>query len=163
MIYTYTKIGSFENRIRLITEIVLAVKEVWPAELPIFVRISATDYVEGGWSVDESVALSSRLKLLGVDLVDCSSGGNISHVKIPLGPGYQVPFSKKIKADADILTGTVGLITNAEQAENILLNEEADLILIARESLRNPYFPLNAATALNENIDWPIQYDRAKK
>lgn len=155
--------GSFENRIRLISEIVVAIKEVWPAELPIFVRISATDYVEGGWSVEDSVALSGRLKLLGVDLVDCSSGGNISHVKIPLSPGYQVPFSKKIKADTDILTGTVGLITNAEQAENILMNEEADLILIARESLRNPYFPLNAATALNENIDWPIQYVRAKK
>lgn len=155
--------GSFENRIRLITDIVEAVKEVWPADLPIFVRISATDYVEGGWSVEESITLSNILKILGVDLVDCSSGGNISHVKIPLGPGYQVPFSKKIKAGADILTGTVGLITDAEQAEKILMNEEADLILIARESLRNPYFPLNAATALNENIDWPIQYVRAKK
>lgn len=155
--------GSFENRIRLITEIVVAIQEVWPANLPIFVRISATDYVEGGWSLEESVALSLQLKSLGVDLVDCSSGGNISDVKIPLGPGYQVPFSKEIKAQAGILTGTVGLITDAEQAENILLNEGADLILIARESLRNPYFPLKAATALNEDIDWPKQYHRAKK
>lgn len=155
--------GSFENRTRIVCDIVKAVKENWPATLPIFVRISATDWVDGGWTIDESVALSKKLKDLGVDLIDCSSGGNISHVKIPIAPGYQVQFSKKIKTDAEILTGAVGLITNAQQAETILMNQEADLVLIARESLRDPYFPLNAAKALNEQINWPLQYERAKK
>jgi len=154
--------GSFENRTRLIREMLEAIQEVWPADLPIFVRISATDYVEGGWSVEESVALSIQLKAMGVDLVDCSSGGNISYAKIPLAPGYQVPFSKTIRQDAGILTGTVGLITDAAQAETILEQGDADLILIGRESLRNPYFPLNAATDLSEEIEWPIQYVRAK-
>ncbi len=155
--------GSFQNRIRFLCEIVTAVQEVWPTNLPIFVRISATDWVDGGWSIDESIALSRILKEMGIDLIDCSSGGNISNVRIPLAPGYQVPFSKKIKETTGIATAAVGLITDAHQAENILINEEADLILFARESLRNPYFPLNAASALNENIDWPIQYARAKK
>jgi 2,4-dienoyl-CoA reductase-like NADH-dependent reductase (Old Yellow Enzyme family) len=155
--------GSFQNRIRFLCEIVRAMQEVWPAQLPIFVRISATDWVDGGWNIDESIELSNILKEMGIDLMDCSSGGNISNVRIPIAPGYQVAFSKKIKASTGILTGTVGLITDAHQAEAILLNEEADLILFARESLRNPYFPLNAASALNEKIDWPIQYDRAKK
>jgi 2,4-dienoyl-CoA reductase-like NADH-dependent reductase (Old Yellow Enzyme family) len=155
--------GSFENRIRIICAIIKSVQKNWPDNLPIFVRISATDWVDGGWSIQESIELSKILKELGVDLIDCSSGGNISHVKIPLSPGYQVPFSQKIKANSGILTGAVGLITDALQAENILLNQEADLVLIARESLRNPYFPLSAAHALNEQIDWPLQYDRAKK
>ena len=155
--------GSFQNRIRFLCDIVKAIQQTWPAEFPLFVRISASDWVDGGWTIDESVELSIILKEMGVDLIDCSSGGNTSHVRIPVAAGYQVPFSKKIKADAGILTGAVGLITDAEQAENILLNEEADLILIARESLRNPYFPLNAAEVLNEKLDWPIQYDRAKK
>ncbi len=155
--------GSFENRIRIVCDVVKAVQENWPLQLPIFIRISATDWVEGGWTIDESVELSKILKTLGVDLIDCSTGGNISHVKIPIAPGYQVSFSKKIKAEAAILTGAVGLITDAKHAEDILLNNDADLVLIARESLRNPYFPLNAATALNEKIDWPVQYERAKK
>jgi 2,4-dienoyl-CoA reductase-like NADH-dependent reductase (Old Yellow Enzyme family) len=155
--------GSFENRIRIVCDVVKAIQANWPEQLPLFIRISATDWVEGGWTIDESVALSKILKSMGVDLIDCSTGGNISQVKIPIAPGYQVPFSKKIKTDADILTGAVGLITDAKQAEDILMNNEADLVLIARESLRNPYFPLNAATALNEKIDWPIQYARAKK
>jgi 2,4-dienoyl-CoA reductase-like NADH-dependent reductase (Old Yellow Enzyme family) len=155
--------GSFENRIRFLCEVVTAVQEVWPANLPLFVRISATDWVDGGWNIDESIELSSILKEMGIDLIDCSSGGNISNVRIPLAPGYQVPFSKQIKEATGISTAAVGLITDAQQAENILLNEEADLILFARESLRNPYFPLNAASALNEKIEWPIQYDRAKK
>jgi 2,4-dienoyl-CoA reductase-like NADH-dependent reductase (Old Yellow Enzyme family) len=155
--------GSFQNRIRVLCEIVRAIQEVWPAQHPIFVRISATDWVDGGWNIDESIELSNILKEMGIDLMDCSSGGNISNVRIPIAPGYQVPFSQKIKAATGILTGTVGLITDAHQAETILLNEEADLILFARESLRNPYFPLNAASALNEKIDWPIQYNRAKK
>ncbi len=155
--------GGFQNRIRILCEIITAIQEVWPENLPIFVRISATDWVDGGWNIEESVELSRILKDVGIDLIDCSSGGNISNVRIPLAPGYQVPFSKRIKDAAGISTGTVGLITEAQQAESILLNEEADLILFARESLRNPYFPLNAATALNEKIDWPIQYARAKK
>lgn len=155
--------GSFQNRTRILCEIIAAIQEVWPASLPLFVRISATDWVDGGWNIDESVELSGILKEMGIDLIDCSSGGNISNVRIPLTPGYQVPFSKKIKAATGISTGTVGLITDAQQAENILQNEDADLILFARESLRNPYFPLNAAIALNEKIDWPIQYERAKK
>jgi len=155
--------GSFENRIRIICETVKAIQEVWPAELPLFVRISATDWVAGGWNLDESISLSKLLSTMGVDLIDCSSGGNISHVRIPVSAGYQVPFSKKIKAATGILTGAVGLITDAQQAETILLNEEADLIFIARESLRNPYFPLQAANTLKEMIDWPVQYERAKK
>ena len=155
--------GSFENRTRIVCKVVKAIQENWPQQLPIFIRISATDWVDGGWTIEESVALSKILKLIGVDLVDCSTGGNISHVKIPIAPGYQVPFSKKIKGEAAILTGAVGLITDAKQAEDILLNNEADLVLIARESLRDPYFPLNAATALNEKMAWPVQYERAKK
>ena len=155
--------GSFENRTRIVCKVVKAIQENWPQQLPIFIRISATDWVDGGWTIEESVALSKILKLIGVDLVDCSTGGNISHVKIPIAPGYQVPFSKKIKGEAAILTAAVGLITDANQAEDILLNNEADLVLIARESLRDPYFPLNAATALNEKMAWPVQYERAKK
>jgi 2,4-dienoyl-CoA reductase-like NADH-dependent reductase (Old Yellow Enzyme family) len=155
--------GSFQNRIRFLCEVVAAIQEVWPENLPIFVRISATDWVDGGWNIDESIELSHILKVMGIDLIDCSSGGNISNVRIPLAPGYQVVFSKKIKDATGISTGTVGLITDAQQAENILLHEEADLILFARELLRNPYFPLNAAAALHEKIEWPIQYDRARK
>lgn len=155
--------GSFENRIRIVCEVVKAVKANWPETFPIFIRISATDWVEGGWTIDESVALSKILKSLEVDLIDCSTGGNIHQVKIPITPGYQVPFAKQIKAETSILTGAVGLITDATQAESILLNNDADLVLIARESLRDPYFPLHAAKALNEQIDWPLQYERAKK
>lgn len=154
--------GSFENRIRFLCEILTAIQKVWPENLPIFVRISASDWVEGGWDLNDSIQLAFKLKEMGVDLMDCSSGGNISHVRIPLSPGYQVHFSKKIKAETGIQTGTVGLITGAEQAENILANEDADLVFFARESLRNPYFPLTAAAALEEQINWPIQYERAK-
>ena len=154
--------GSFENRIRLLLEIVHAVKMVWPKNLPLFVRISATDHVEGGWNLQESIQLSEILKTQGVDLIDCSSGGLVPYAKIPFGPGYQVPFSAAIKKEAGILTGAVGLITTVEQSEAILQNNEADLILYARESLREPYFALKAAAALGENIDWPIQYIRAR-
>lgn len=155
--------GSFENRIRLLLEIVGAVQTVWPDDLPLFVRISATDWVDGGWSIDEAIKLSAILKEKGVDLIDCSSGGLIPYAKIPLTPGYQVAFSDRIKQETGILTGTVGLITEATQAEEIINNNQADLILIARESLRNPYFPLHAAQTLGENINWPLQYVRAKK
>jgi 2,4-dienoyl-CoA reductase-like NADH-dependent reductase (Old Yellow Enzyme family) len=154
--------GSFENRIRLLIEIIEAIKTVWPADLPLFVRISATEWQEGGWDIEQSVQLSKLLKNLSVDLIDCSSGGNITNVKIPLVLGYQVPLSAKVKKDANILTGAVGLITNAHQAESILQNEQADIILLAREFLRDPYFPLHAARSLNVDVTWPVQYERAK-
>jgi 2,4-dienoyl-CoA reductase-like NADH-dependent reductase (Old Yellow Enzyme family) len=153
--------GSFENRIRLLKRVVDAVKEVWPAENPLFVRISSTDWTEGGWTIDDSVKLAGILKGMGVDLVDCSSGGNIATAKIPVGPGFQVPFAEAVRKTG-ILTGTVGLITQAKQAEEILAEKKADLILFGRELLRNPYFPLHAAKELKEDITWPIQYTRAK-
>ncbi|MBW8333047.1 MAG: NADH:flavin oxidoreductase/NADH oxidase [Prolixibacteraceae bacterium] len=154
--------GSFENRIRLLLEILKAVQTVWPQNLPLFVRISATDWVEGGWDIDEAIKLSFLLKTNGVDLIDCSSGGLVPHAKIPLGPGYQVAFAERIKKDAGILTGAVGMITEVQQAEDILAKGEADLILIARESLRKPYFAFHAAQVLNDDIEWPLQYLRAK-
>lgn len=154
--------GSFENRIRLLLETVKEVQTVWPQNLPLFVRISATDWVEGGWNIDEAVQLSSILKKEGVDLIDCSSGGLVPHAKIPLAPGYQVAFADRIKKEVDILTGAVGLITEVEQAKNILANGQADLIIIARASLRDPYFALRAAKSLEDDIDWPLQYKRAK-
>ena len=154
--------GSFENRIRLLLEIVKAVQTEWPHNLPLFVRISATDWAEGGWNIEEAVILSSILKKNGVDLIDCSSGGLVPHQKIPLGPGYQVAFAEQIRVETGILTGAVGLITEAKQAEDILEKGQADLIIIARASLRDPYFALNAAKLLEEDIEWPLQYMRAK-
>ncbi|MFI5157031.1 MAG: NADH:flavin oxidoreductase/NADH oxidase [Chitinophagales bacterium] len=154
--------GSFENRIRLLLEIVEAVKKEWGDEKPLFVRISATDWTEGAWAIDDSVQLSRKLKEKGVDLIDVSSGGNVAGAKIPLKPGYQVEFAERIKREAGILTGAVGLITTPQQAEEIIFNGQADLILMARESLRSPYFPLDAAYALHEDIAWPVQYERAK-
>ena len=154
--------GSFENRIRLLIEITESVKSVWPINLPLFVRISATDWAEGGWDIDEAVKLSSRLKSTGVDLIDCSSGGLVHWQKIPLAPGYQAPFAERIKKETGIMTGTVGLITGALQAEEILGKEQADLIFIGRESLREPYFPLKAAGKLGAGMEWPVQYMRAK-
>ena len=154
--------GSFENRIRLLLEILKGVQEFWPEHKPLFVRISASDWAEGGWNIDESVRLAKILKQQGVDVVDCSSGGAVTHQKITLGPGYQVPFAERIKKEVGILTGAVGMITTVEQAEEILDSEKADLILIARESLRDPYFPLHAAKQLSEDIIWPNQYLRAR-
>ena len=154
--------GSFENRIRLTLEIVEAVQSEWPSDLPLLVRISATDWAEGGWNPEESVQLSILLKEKGVDLIDTSSGGLVSHQQIPLQPNYQVPFAAKIKKEASILTGAVGLITEAKQAEEILESGQADVILFARESLRNPNLPLDFAKELNDNIQWPKQYERAK-
>lgn len=153
--------GSFENRIRLLLEIIKAIKTVWPENLPLFVRISATDWAEGGWSIEESVKLSTLLKAKGIDLIDCSSGGAISNAKIPVAPNYQVHLAQRIKKDANILTGAVGLITEATQAEAILQRNEADLILVARAALRDPHFALNAAKRLGDAIDWPLQYQRA--
>ncbi|MEI9934606.1 MAG: NADPH dehydrogenase NamA [Ferruginibacter sp.] len=154
--------GSFENRIRLLVNVIQAIKSVWPEELPLFVRISASDWVDGGWTIDDSVKLAKELKLSGVDLMDCSSGGLVSHAKVPLEPGYQVPFAEKVKHEAGILTGAVGLITNAEQAEKILQKQEADVIILAREFLRDPYFALHAAKQLGAEVIWPVQYERAK-
>jgi 2,4-dienoyl-CoA reductase-like NADH-dependent reductase (Old Yellow Enzyme family) len=154
--------GSFENRTRLIKEIASDIRNIWPEKLPLFVRISATDYAEGGWDLPASVQLAASLKPLGVDVIDSSSGGNVPHVKIPLGPGYQVPFAEAIRKETGIMTGAVGLITKAEQANEIISSGKADLVLIARESLRNPNFPLTAAKELGKEIDWPLQYLRAK-
>ncbi len=154
--------GTFENRIRFTLEIVAAVQSEWPSDLPLFVRISATDWAEGGWNPEESVKLSVILKEKGVDLIDTSSGGLVSHQQIPLKPNYQVPFAAKIKKEAAVLTGAVGLITEAAQAEEILSNGQANVILFARESLRNPNLPLDFAKELKEDIQWPKQYERAK-
>jgi 2,4-dienoyl-CoA reductase-like NADH-dependent reductase (Old Yellow Enzyme family) len=153
--------GSFENRTRLVREVVGALRNILPEELPLFVRISATDWAEGGWDLDQSVALSKELKELGVDLVDCSSGGLVPHQKIPLGPGYQVPFATRIRAEAGLPTGAVGLITEPQQAEQILAEGSADLVLLARELLRNPRWPLRAAQLLGAETPWPASYTRA--
>ena len=155
--------GSFEHRIRLLLEVVAAVQEVWPAELPLFVRLSASDWVDGGWTVEDSVALARVLKEKGVDLVDCSSGGNASGVKIPVGPLYQTPFAEQVRKEAGIMTGAVGLITTPQQCEDIIASGKADVVLLARELLRDPYFPLRAARELGHDVAWPVQYERAKK
>lgn len=155
--------GSFENRIRFLTEIVTAVRKVWPDALPLFVRISATDWVENGWTASDSVSLAKALKSRGVDLIDCSTGGNSPGVRIPLGPLYQTGFAQQVKASAGILTGAVGLITTAEEANGIIRDNKADLVLMARELLRDPYFPLRAARELGADTSWPVQYERAKK
>jgi 2,4-dienoyl-CoA reductase-like NADH-dependent reductase (Old Yellow Enzyme family) len=154
--------GSFANRARLLIEVVEAVLNEWPAEYPLFVRISATDWVDGGWNIDDSVQLSNILKTKGVDLIDCSSAGISPQQKIAISPGYQVPFAEKIKKESGILTAAVGLITSARQAEEILVKDQADLIVLAREFLRDPYFPLHAAFSLQEDMPWPLQYERAK-
>jgi 2,4-dienoyl-CoA reductase-like NADH-dependent reductase (Old Yellow Enzyme family) len=154
--------GSFENRIRFTLEITQAVQSEWPSDLPLFVRISATDWAEGGWNPEESVKLAAILKEKGVDLIDVSSGGLVSYQQIVLGPNYQVPFAEKVKKEANMLTGAVGLITEADQAEAILSNSQADLVLFARESLRNPNLPLDFARELNDDVQWPKQYERAK-
>ena len=153
--------GSFENRTRLCREIVAAVRSTWPKELPLFVRISSTDWIEGAWDVDDSVKLARQLKSMGVDLIDCSSGGNVPHAKIPVGPGYQVAFAERIRREAEIRTGAVGMITSPVQAEHIIRTEQADAAIMAREFLRDPYWPLRAARELDEPIAWPVQYLRA--
>ena len=154
--------GSFENRIRLLLQVSEAVRRVWPAELPLLVRLSATDWVEDGWNPDETVELASRLKALGVDLIDVSSGGTSANAEIPIGPGYQTRFAERIRREAGIATGAVGLITEAVQAEHVLRTGQADLILLARELLRDPYWPLHAAGYLGDaSVPWPAQYVRA--
>ena len=142
-------------------EIVAAVRGSWPERTPLFVRISATDWIDGGWDIEQSVELAHQLKELGADLIDCSSGGNVLHAKIPSGPGYQTPFAEQIRGQANILTGAVGMITSPIQAEHILVTEQADAVIIARELLRDPYWPLRAARELRQPISWPVQYLRA--
>lgn len=154
--------GSFENRVRLLLEVTEATRAEWPTELPLLVRISATDWTEGGWTPEESVQLAKLLKDRGVDLIDCSTGGNVPAAQIPVGPGYQVQFAEQVKREASILTGAVGLITDAQQAEDIIASGQADIVLLARESLRDPYFPLHAAHELGAEVAWPEQYERAK-
>jgi 2,4-dienoyl-CoA reductase-like NADH-dependent reductase (Old Yellow Enzyme family) len=153
--------GSFENRIRIVLEVCSAIRQEWPEELPLFIRISATDWVEGGWDMDQSVELAARLKPLGVDLVDCSSGGLAPDAKIEIGPGYQVPFAERIRRETGILTGAVGMITEPGQADRIIRSGQADFVLLAREFLRDPYWPLHAAQALGVDIESPVQYGRA--
>ena len=154
--------GSFENRIRLTLEVVAAVQSEWPENLPLFIRISATDWAEGGWNLEESIQLSKILKEKGVDLIDVSSGGAVSHQQIQLCAGYQVPFAETIKKESGIRTGAVGLITDAKQAEEIITSGKADLVLFARESLRNPNLGLTFAHDLQADVQWPKQYERAK-
>jgi len=153
--------GSFENRTRLLIEVVDAVRAEWPAHLPLFVRISATDWADGGWAIEESVKLAGHLRDHGVDLVDVSSGGQIPNAQIPVGPGFQVQFAARIRREADIPTAAVGLITEPAQANEIVASGEADIVLLGREMLRDPYWPLHAAAALNEPVSWPVQYLRA--
>jgi 2,4-dienoyl-CoA reductase-like NADH-dependent reductase (Old Yellow Enzyme family) len=153
--------GTFDNRTRILREVVEGVRSVWPERFPVFVRISATDWVEAGWTAEDSVALAAQLQPLGVDLIDCSSGGNVPSATIPVGPGYQVPFAERVRRETGVLTAAVGMITDAHQCEAILQNGQADLIVIAREFLRDPYFPLHAARLLGEAPEVPIQYQRA--
>lgn len=154
--------GSFDNRIRMLLQVISAVREVWKADHPLFVRISATDWVSDGWNEDDSVALARVLQTKDVDLIDCSSGGNSPEQKISAGSLYQVPFAEKIKKETGILTGAVGMITHANEAEGILIDSKADVIILARQFLRDPYFPLHAARELRADIKWPVQYERAK-
>lgn len=154
--------GSLENRARMPLMTARAVREVWPAHLPVFVRISASDWVSGGWDIEQSVQLAKWLKDAGVDLIDCSSGGLVANAKIPAGPGFQVTFAAAIRAQARIATGAVGFITEPYQAEQIVVTGQADVVLLARELLRHPYWPLDAAQRLNADIVWPKQYLRAK-
>ena len=153
--------GSFENRVRMLRETVGEVRRVLGDERPLFVRISATDWVEGGWTVDESVELAKLLRGDGADLIDCSSGGLVPDAKIPLGPGYQTEFAERIRREADIRTAAVGMITSAAQADHIIRTHQADIVLLAREFLRNPYWPLHAAQELHQTAEWPVQYLRA--
>jgi 2,4-dienoyl-CoA reductase-like NADH-dependent reductase (Old Yellow Enzyme family) len=169
--------GSFANRIRIVLEVVDAVRQVWPQDSPLFVRISATDWIEDpttgkaadgaaseselGWTLEQSVALSKELRDHGVDLVDCSSGGNLASAKIPLGAGYQTSFAERIRREAQVATGTVGMITDPVQADHIIRTGQADVVLLAREMLRNPYWALSAARELKQTVSWPVQYSRA--
>jgi len=153
--------GSFENRTRMVREVAVAVRQTWPNDLPLFIRISATDWADGGWDVEQSVALARQLKPLGVDLVDCSSGALVPGASIPVAPGYQVPFAERIRQEADIATAAVGLIREPTQAADIIRQGQADIVLLARQMLRDPYWPQHAARQLGAAVPHPIQYGRA--
>ena len=153
--------GSFENRTRIVREVVKAVRDAWPENLPLFLRISSTDWEEGGWDPEQSVELARQAKPMGVDLIDCSSGGNLPSVAIPAGPGFQTPFAERIRREAGMLTGAVGFITSPAQADHIIRSGQADIVLLAREMLRDPYWPLRAARELGYPTTWPVQYLRA--
>lgn len=153
--------GSFENRTRLVRDTVAAVRKEWPDELPLLVRLSATDWIEGGWDLDQTVELVRRLAPLGVDLIDCSSGGTSPHAALPLGAGYQTRFAEQIRRETASMTGAVGLITAPAQADHIIRTGQADLVLLGRELLRDPYWPLHAARELRHPAPWPAQYLRA--
>ena len=153
--------GSFDNRTRVLRDVVNAVRAVWPERAPVFVRVSATDWAEGGWDIEQSIALARMLKPLGVDLIDCSSGGNVPHARIPVGPGYQTMFAERVRREAGIMTSAVGLITSPEQAQQIVGTGQADAVMMARELLRDPYWPLRAARELGQATTWPSQYLRA--
>jgi 2,4-dienoyl-CoA reductase-like NADH-dependent reductase (Old Yellow Enzyme family) len=153
--------GSLENRARLLLDVVDAVRAAWPKHLPLFVRISATDWAEGGFNPDEAVEVAKMLREHGVDLVDCSSGGQVPNARIPVAPGFQVPFAARIRSEAGVATAAVGMITEPAQADAIVASGAADLVLLAREMLRDPYWPLHAAAALGETASWPKQYLRA--
>ena len=155
--------GGLENRMRFPLSITRSVRDIWPQDLPVFVRISATDWAEGGWDLEQSVELCRRLKEQGIDLIDCSSGGLVPDAVIPAGPGFQTPFAASIRKEAGIATGTVGFITDPAQAEQIVATGLADVVFLARAMLRNPYWPLEAAKALKVDIPWPVQYLRAKQ
>jgi 2,4-dienoyl-CoA reductase-like NADH-dependent reductase (Old Yellow Enzyme family) len=154
--------GTLENRLRFPLRLAKALRQAWPDRLPVFVRISCSDWIDGGWDLTQSIEFCRRLKTLGVDLIDCSSGALLPDAKIPAGPGFQVPFAAAVRQEAQIATGAVGFITHPVQAEQIIATGQADVILMAREFLRNPYWPLHAAKALNVDIAWPSQYLLAK-
>ena len=154
--------GSFENRTRMLREVTESIRKEWPERWPLFLRISASDWVEGGWTIQDSVALAVMMKPSGVDLIDCSSGGNISDAKIPIGAGFQVPFASQVRREGNVMTGAVGMITSPQQADQIIRNGDADMVLLAREFLRDPHWPLHAAQTLGQKLDWPVQYRRAK-
>ena len=155
--------GSIEHRVRLLLDVVRAVRSVWPERLPLLVRLSVTDWVEGAWDIAQSVQLARLLGPLGIDVVDCSSGGVVPGVTIPLGPGYEVPLAEQLRRDGGIATGAVGLITDTSQADAIVRAGQADLVFMARELLRDPYWPLHAARRLGCEIPWPSQYERARQ
>ncbi|HWU44283.1 MAG TPA: hypothetical protein VN132_12620, partial [Bdellovibrio sp.] len=154
--------GSLENRMRLPLLLIEEVRKILPSSMPLFVRISATDWAEGGWDLEQCLIFAQEMKTRGVDLVDCSSGGLVPTQKIPVNPGYQVPFAEAVRKEAELPTGAVGLITDPVVAEEILTSGKADLIFLARELLRNPYWPLTAAKKLGVDWPWPVQYERAK-
>jgi 2,4-dienoyl-CoA reductase-like NADH-dependent reductase (Old Yellow Enzyme family) len=154
--------GEFANRIRFPLSVIAAVREEWPKDQPLFVRLSATDWVEGGWSIEETIQLSRLLKDIGVDLIDCSTGGIVPHAKIPVAPGFQVEFAERVRQEVGIATGAVGLITEPKQAEAIVAQGRADAVFIAREFLRDPHWPLKAARELGAKISWPQPYERAR-